>query len=102
MADKSKKELHSGPTEVQPQVKKGPIKTIRQDDCAISIWGREVQVRGEPKTFYSCSIERSYKDSSGDYRYSRYFGLEDLGKVVALCKQADEFIRGLIAEEPGR
>ena len=58
---------------------------------SVSIWSREFKGR----TFYSCSFERSYKDASSQWRYTKYFGLDDLGKLVALAKQASDWLHGL-------
>ena len=52
-------------------------------------------MRGEPQTFYSVSFSRSYRDGKGEWRYSKSFGLEDLGKVITVAQQADEYIRSL-------
>ena len=71
--------------------KKGPVKSIREGDVSVSIWSRTFKGR----IFYSCSFERSYKDAQGQYRYTRYFGLDDLGKVMSLAQQASEYLHGL-------
>ena len=77
---------------------KKPAKVIRIDDVSASIFAREVTARGETKTFYSVSFSRSYKDSSGTWRYAKSFDLEDLGKIVSLCQQAETFIREELKE----
>jgi hypothetical protein len=76
-----------------------PVATIRVDDCSASIWAREHLVQGNPKVFYSITIERSYKDRDGRYRYTRSFDPESLGKLVSLCQQASEAITGLMQQE---
>ena len=45
------------------------------------------------------SFSRSYKDSDGKRVYAKTFNLEDLGKVMAVAQQADEFIRKLLQPE---
>ncbi len=76
-----------------------PVATIRVDDCSASIWAREHLVQGKPKVFYSITIERSYKDRDGRYRYTRSFDPESLGKIVSLCQQASETITGLMQHD---
>ena len=76
-------------------VKRQPIKTIRVDDCSLSIWVREATVRREALKFYSCSFERSYKDRDGSWKYTKSFDWESLGKIVTLCQQASEAIQAL-------
>jgi len=73
---------------------KGPIKFFAIEDVSASIFAREHLVNSEMKTFYGVSFSRSYKDSAGKRLYAKTFNLEDLGKVVAVAQQADEFIRG--------
>lgn len=76
---------------------KGPVKVFVLDDVSASVFARLVPVRGEERTFYSVSFSRSYRDSNGSRRYVKTFNLEDLGKVVAVAQQSDEFIR----QQPG-
>ena len=94
----SKKGKQAPLAPAKQEQKKGPVKTIRVEDVSASVWRREVQVKGELTMFYSVTFERSYRDSTGQYRYTRYFDLGDLGKVVQAAQQADEFIRSLQQE----
>ena len=91
---KKKKESAATP-EVAETEKRKPAKTLRQDDCSASIWAREYPVQGKPTIFYSVNFERSYKDRDGSWRYSRSFSQDDLGKIVALCQQAEAAITEL-------
>ena len=75
-----------------PAAKKLPLKTLRIDDCSASIWARDYLVRGKMRTFLSCTFERSYKDRSGGFKYTRSFDPESLGKLTALAQQASEVI----------
>lgn len=79
-------------TDAAPAAKRLPVKTIRVGDCSASIWARDVIARGEPRTFYSVTLERSYKDGEGAWKYSKSFDADSLGSVVALCQQAGEAI----------
>ena len=76
-----------------------PVATIRVDDCSASIWAREFVVQGQPKTFWSVTLERSYKDRDGAWKYTRSFDSDSLGKIVSLCQQASETINGLQQKE---
>jgi len=75
--------------------KKKPVATIRVDDCSASVWAREFVVQGQPKKFYSVTLERSYKDRDGAWKYTKSFDSDSLGKIVSLCQQASETINGL-------
>ena len=75
-----------------------PLKVFRIDDVSASVFTRKHQVNGEIVTFYSVSFSRSYLDSDGQRKYVKFFNLEDLGKVIAVAQQADEYIRSLLKE----
>jgi hypothetical protein len=79
--------------------KRRPLKTFRELDVSASVWGRDVMIRGEVETFFSVSLERSYRDASGQYRYTRSFDSECLGRLVAVIQKASEFITGMISGE---
>ena len=85
-----------------PEAKRRPIQTFRVEDVSASVWSREFVVQGQPRTFYSVTFERSYKDAQGTYRYTKSFDLESLGKVVTVAQQAAEFIHGLAYPAPER
>lgn len=74
---------------------KGPVKVFLADEVSASVFAREVAVRDEMRTFYSVSFSRSYRDSQGKRKYVKTFGLEDLGKIVTVAQQAEEYIRSL-------
>lgn len=76
-----------------------PVKVFTVDDVSSSVFSREHPVRGELRTFYSVSFSRAYRDSNGTRKYVKTFNLEDLGKVVTVAQQADEFIRRLLQPE---
>lgn len=98
MATKKHKEVsgskpeETAATEAAPAAKKLPLKTLRIDDCSASIWARDYLVRGQMRTFYSSTFERSYKDRNGAWKYTRSFDADSLGKLVSLAQQASEVI----------
>ena len=77
----------------------GPVKVFRMDDVSASVFARERQVQGETRTFYSVTFSRSYKDAAGQRRYTKWFDVDDLGRVVAVAQQASEYIHSL-SDEP--
>jgi hypothetical protein len=79
----------TAPAKEAPEEVRSPVKVVRIDDVSLSVFRRNVKGRD----YYSVSLSRSYKDASGTWRYSKSFDLDDLGKVVSLCQQADEYIR---------
>ena len=87
--------METAAKDAAPAIKRQPIKTIRIDDCSVSIWAREAIVRGQASTYFSLSFERSYKDRDGSYKYVKSFDPDCLGKIVTLCQQASEAIETL-------
>ena len=75
--------------------RKGPLESLRLEDCSASIWARGRAVQGVERTFYSITFERSYVDKAGTRRYTGFFSPDDLGKLVSLCQQAEQKIRSL-------
>jgi hypothetical protein len=101
--DASRKEESPAATDAAPAAKRLPVKTFRIGDCSASIWAREFVAQGQPRTFYSTTLERSYKDRDGAWKYTKSFDLDSLGSVVALCQQASEAIAALQEkDEAGR
>jgi hypothetical protein len=93
-----KKPEETAATDAAPapqDAKRRPLTVLRVDDCSASIWARAFAVQGRPTTFFSVSLERSYKDRDGTWKYVKSFDPDSLGKVIALCQQASEAIREL-------
>jgi hypothetical protein len=80
---------------VSTETKQGPVRTIREGDCSASVWARHVTVKGEQRVFYSVTLERSYKDRTGQYRYTKTFDSDSLPKVAVLCSKAQGAIQEL-------
>jgi hypothetical protein len=72
------------------------LKVFRIDDVSSSVFARDRQIRGESRTFYSVTFSRSYKDSAGQWRYTKWFDLDDLGSVVTVAQQASDYVHGLL------
>ena len=53
---------------------------------------RERAAAGKPMRFWSVTLERSYKDRDGAWKYTKTFDPDNLGKVMELCQAASEFI----------
>src|SRR5437870_3323058 len=82
-------------TNVAETAKRMPLRTIRDEDCSVSIWAREHDVQGEPTTFYSLTFERSYVTKEGVRKWTNSFSPEDAVKVISLAQRADAMIAEL-------
>lgn len=88
----------SSPTSASSEEKSNrPVRTIWVDDVGASIWSRELVVQGQPRLYYSVSLERSYKDRDGARKYTRTFDAASLSRVIAACTQAGDAIAGMAA-----
>jgi len=67
-----------------------PEKLLRDGDVSASIFRRN----NKGRDYFSVSISRAYKDAAGAWKYAKSFDFEDLGKIVTVCQQADDYIRG--------
>lgn len=92
----------AGPSTTQPaessasrEPRRAPIRSFLFDNVSASIFARDRVVRGGPKTFYSVSFTRSYKDASGQYKYTKSFDQDDLGAVIGVAQKASEYLHGL-------
>ena len=75
--------------------KKLPIKILRASDVSVSIFAHAREANGVKRVNYSCSFQRSYKDRTGEWQRTQWFGLDDLANLVDCAQQASEYIRGL-------
>ena len=85
-----------------PEAKRKPVAILRVEDCSASVWARESVVQGTPRTFYSVTLERSYKDRNGAWKYTRSFDADSLVRVANLCQRAEETIRTRIQQDAGQ
>ena len=81
--------------DVSQEAKRRPLQSFRKGDCSASVWARDHVVRGESRRYFSVTFERSYRDSTGHYRYTRSFAPDDLGSLMGLCQLAAEYITAL-------
>lgn len=68
-----------------------PLKVFREGTVSASVFAREHNGR----TFYSVTFSRAY-ESGGEWRYTKWFDHGDLPRIIAVAKQADEYIESLL------
>ena len=103
-ATKSKTESGTEPVEpaaapaapASQDAKRRPLQSFREGDgVAASVWAHEVQYKGKPVTFYSVSVEKSYRDRDGAARWTKNFDASDLGALLTVIQKTAEYILGL-------
>jgi hypothetical protein len=88
----SKKEATGSPEGKPAAAKKLPVKVIRVGDVSVSVFAHERELGGIRRVNYSCNFSRSYKDASGAWKRTPWFGQDDLRDVVACAQQAGAYI----------
>src|SRR4051794_37543386 len=71
--------------------KNRPVKTFRDGDVSASVWKRTI-VKLEPVTYWSISVERSYQNAKGEWKYTSFFNPGDGQKLNNVWQQALDFI----------
>jgi len=70
-----------------------PEKKIRAGAIAATIWQNHGQNKDkEPVTYRTISLERSYKDKSGEWKSTNSFRINDLPKVALVANKAFEYL----------
>ena len=84
--------------QVQVARKPGPEKKIRAGALSATIWRNEGKKEGQVSTYYTVSIERSFKDKAGEWKHTASLRQDDLPKVTLLLQEA---YRWLLLEARG-
>jgi len=79
--------------------KRKPIHTFAVDEIRISVWSRQVEVRGESRTFYSYTPERVYRDGYGKVGYTKSFEPGSGERLKKAIDQAEEYLLTLTHPE---
>ena len=79
--------------------KRTPVRTLREGDCSLSIWRRVYMAKGKETVFYSWTPERSYRDKSGKWNYTKSFSPEDGARIVTLLQQMELTVAELRRED---
>ena len=71
-----------------------PLRKFKAGGITATIWenqSRQTNNNG-PATFHTVSLERSYKDNSGNWKTSNSFRLQELPKADLVLQKAYEFL----------
>ena len=92
---KSKKAPANAEAPAPQDEKRKPLKTFREENVSGSVWAKEVLVGMDRRTFYSITLERSYKIPGQPWKYTRSFDASDLANLKKVVQQADDFVLSL-------
>ena len=76
-----------------------PIKKIRVGQVACAIWKNETVVNGKSVALLKASVERRYKDSSGDWKSSSSFGRNEILLAIQCLQKAFDAVVELEQQE---
>ena len=80
----------------QEEKKERPVSAIRRGRVTAAIW-KNVSQKGE--TYYSFTLEKSFKDAEGNLQATKSFTLSDALYVAKVADLADNRIRQIVATE---
>ena len=75
--------------------KRGPMKSFHEGEVWCNVFAFVNETKGGTRTNYSVTVSRSYKDAGNKWRSTSFFGVNDLGTVMGLLKQAGDYITAL-------
>lgn len=79
----------------------GPEKKFRAGAISATVWKNESKKKtGEAFAYHSVSLERGYKDQSGQWKSTNSFRVQDLPKATLVLQEAFKYIalNGITAE----
>ena len=69
---------------------KAPIKKIQVGQISCALWENEAKINGETKTLLKATVERRYKDASGEWESSGSYGRNEIPLVIHCLQKAWE------------
>ena len=76
--------------------KRKPVKKIRVGNVNMSLWENKTK---EGKTFFSITIQKSFKNSNGEWQNVNNFNKNDLSSLSFCCVKAFNDIEDLEGKE---
>ena len=70
----------------------GPVTKFRAGQVSCAIWANEAVVNGNNMSLLKASVERRYKDASGEWKSSGSFGRNEIPLVMYCLQKAFEYI----------
>ena len=67
---------------------KGPLLKFRAGAISCALWESEANINGQMKTMLKATVERRYKDASGQWKSSNSFGRNEVPLVRWCLDQA--------------
>jgi hypothetical protein len=75
----------------RPVITFGPYPLDKAANVKVAVWDNQVNVNGKDVTFYSCTVQRSYKDDQG-WHESKGFRHNDIPVLIHALTKAYDWI----------
>ena len=69
-----------------------PVQTFRLRGVSVSVFENSAKTKDREVTFHKVAIQRSYRDSDGEWQHTTSFGRDDLPVLGLLLKQAWQWV----------
>lgn len=69
-----------------------PVAKFRAGAISSAIWTNDIRVGNVTKTVLKCTVERRYKDASGEWKSTGSYGRNEIPLVMHVLSQAFAYI----------
>lgn len=69
-----------------------PEQKFKAGAISATLWKNELTKNGNNFDYYTVSVERSYKDSNGDWKTTHSLRVNDIPKAVLVLNKCYEFL----------
>ena len=69
-----------------------PEKKFRAGAIAATVWKNDTQKDGKPVSYKTVSLQRSYKDKSGQWQHTTSMRVTDLPRATLVLEEAYKYI----------
>ena len=69
-----------------------PVHKIRAGSISCALWENDIRVGNVTKTVLKCTVERRFKDASGDWKSSGSYGRNEIPLVIWCLQKALDHI----------
>lgn len=76
-----------------------PEKKYKAGAISATIWKNDGSKDGKPFSYRTISVQRSYKDSSGEWKHTTQFRPADIPKLTLVLNKAYEYIVTMDGDE---
>ena len=71
--------------------KNKPIRTYKAGGVKASVFENKAEYNGKQTTMYRVALDKTYKDSNGNWKSCSSFNATELNKAIIVMQKANEF-----------